>query len=271
MISRVLTTRINSDTQKEHNLSVGKHVLNIALPATFLVVIISIWQIIVTYYNVPSYFIPSPAQIGQKLWDYRIVLLKDLWVTSTESVAGFLLGSAFAILSGAFIGSFSLLQRSMYPILVASQAIPVIAIAPIIIIWFGNGLLGKTIMAAMICYFPVAVNTVVGVQSTPTNYLDLFRTMAASNFQTFWKLRVPFSLPYVFTGLRVGAALSPIGAIVAELAGAQQGLGYRILISSYQLDTPLMFAALLVACVMGVVFFYTVSVIGTQLTKRVSL
>jgi NitT/TauT family transport system permease protein len=231
------------------------------------VFILLVWQFIVDIQRIPTYLVPSPLDIAKKSWSYRGILLADTWVTLFEACAGFLLGAGIAILTGVFIGLVPILRRAAYPLLVALQAVPVVAIAPIIIIWFGNGTLGKAIMAALICYFPVAVNTIAGIQSVTSEYRDLFQVMAATPWQVFWKLKVPFSLPYVFTGLRIGAGLSSIGAIVAELAGAQRGLGFRILVASYQLDTPLMFAAIFVAGIVGVVFFYAVVLVGRRFTS----
>jgi NitT/TauT family transport system permease protein len=185
-------------------------------------------------------------------------LVRDALITFLEAMVGFIVGvsSAFA-LGAAFVHS-RILERSIAPYFVALQAVPIVATAPLLIIWFGNGLLSKVIMAAMICFFPMVINTTVGLKDIPEDALDLMRMLSASRRQIFLKLRLPASLPFIFSGLKISATLSVIGAVVAELAGATQGIGFQIMVSSYRTDTPMLFAAVLFSALTGILFYYAV-------------
>jgi NitT/TauT family transport system permease protein len=164
------------------------------------------------------------------------------------------------LLAVAFVHSRSL-ELGVYPYAIALKTVPIVAIAPLLVVWCGNGILPKVIVSAIISFFPVVVNTTKGLRSVDTEAFDLFDSMSASRGQVFWKLRVPSALPYLFAALKISCTLAVIGAIVGEFSGADKGLGFFILISSYRLETVDMFVGILVSSLLGILFFYGVALV----------
>ena len=237
-------------------------------PLVFLILLIMIWEIAVRLFKIPSYLIPSPTIVSATILKNLTSLLMDSAVTLFEAVLGFMLGTLLAFFVAVLFVHSQIIERSVSPYFVALQAVPIVATAPLLIIWFGNGLFSKVVMAAMICFFPMVVNSVAGLKSISENELDLMRLFSANPSQIFFKLRLPASLPFLFSGLKISATLSVIGAVVAELAGATRGLGFQILMSSYQTDTPFLFAAVLFSALIGVLFFNSVVLLEKLLTRH---
>ena len=172
-----------------------------------------------------------------------------------EAILGFLVGSSIAIVTAVVFVHVPIVERAAFPWAIVLQTVPIIAIAPLLTIWFGFTLMPKVVIAAIICFFPVLVNTTRGLRSVSAEAFELMSVLSASKRQILWRLRVPSSLPYVFAGLRIAATLSVIGAIVAEFTGSDRGIGYVIVQASYRLDTRLMFAAIVLSCLGGILFF----------------
>jgi NitT/TauT family transport system permease protein len=168
-------------------------------------------------------------------------------------VLGFLAAAAVAFVLGTLISQIRLVEVTLFPYVVAIQTLPKIAIAPLILIWFGVGLESKVVIAATVSFFPMLVNTIVGLKSTPQDKIDLMRSLSASRWKIFWYVQLPEALPFIFAGLNIGIVLSVLGAIVAEFVGAKAGLGYLILQMNYNMDIAGMFAALVVLGIMGIV------------------
>lgn len=238
------------------------------VPIAFLVAILTFWEGIVRIFELPMYLVPSPLVVLAVIRDHYPSLLFDAGITLSEAALGFLAGSVAAFALGAAFVHSHLLERGLGPYFVALQAVPIVATAPLLIIWFGNGLLSKLIMAALICFFPMVVTSAAGLRSVSAEALDLMQILGASKSQVFLKLRIPASLPFLFSGLRISAVLSVIGAIVAELAGASHGIGFRILMASYRTDTPMLFAAIAFSAAIGVVFYYLIVAIERLMMRR---
>src|SRR5690242_18837004 len=189
-----------------------------------------IWYLITRYSGFPYFILPSPVSV----WKRVLTAFSDgslvyhTGITFSEIVLGLLAGATFATVVGYGLAKSRSLEKVLSPYLVASQAIPVVAIAPLLVIWLGNGILSKVVICALIVFFPVLVNTIVGVRAVPTALYDLMNSLHASRSQILWKVEVPASLPVFLGGLRVGATLSVFGAIVGELVGAEQGLGFLL-------------------------------------------
>lgn len=230
-------------------------------PILVCIAVLGLWELIVRVAHVPNYLLPAPSQIFAEIVKTILPLLKDTAVTMLESVLGFIVGSGLAVGVSVIFTHSKLMERSFYPYAIALKTIPIIAIAPLLILWFGNGIPAKVVMAALICFFPVIVNTTKGLQSVSPAALDLFGSLSASRWQVLWKLRFPMALPYIFSALKISATLAVIGAIVGEMAGANIGLGYTILIASYYIDTNMLFAAIVLASLVGVAFFGLVALI----------
>jgi NitT/TauT family transport system permease protein len=226
------------------------------VPAALLfIAALVVWQIIVVALDVPRYIIPSPTEIGRELTAEGPSLSVDLGWTMLEAFLGFLVGSAAAFLAAVVFVHVPIVERAAFPWAIVLQTVPIVAIAPLLTIWFGFTLVPKVVIAAIICFFPVLVNTARGLRSVSSQALELMSVLSARKSAIFWRLRVPSSLPYVFAGLRVAATLSVIGAIVAEFTGSDRGIGYVIVQASYRIDTRLMFAGIALSSLGGILFF----------------
>lgn len=230
--------------------------LRTLLPAALLfMAVLLLWQLAVVLLDVPAYIVPSPTEIVGELMVEGPELVEDLGWTMLEAILGFLLGSSIAIITAVAFVHVPIVERAAFPWAIALQTVPIIAIAPLLTIWFGFGLVPKVAIAAIICFFPVLVNTTRGLRAISGEAFELMTVLSASKRQILWRLRIPSSLPFVFAGLRVAATLSVIGAIVAEFTGSDRGIGYVIVQASYRLDTRLMFAAIVLSCLGGILFF----------------
>lgn len=237
-------------------------------PLVALAIVLIVWELAVAAFQLPRYLLPAPTAIVQVIVQRADVLALDTLTTLTEALVGFLAGSIAAFVVGATFAQFRLIEKSLSPIFVALQAVPLVAVAPLLIVWLGNGFSSKATMAAMICFFPMVVTTAIGLRQTPRDAEDLFNVVRATPGRRFLKLRLPYSIPYLLAGLKVNASLAVIGAIVSELAGAGRGIGYQILIASYKTDTPMLFAAITFAAAAGVSFYKVIEFIESKVTGQ---
>lgn len=226
-----------------------------------------IWFLLARLLALPDFILPGPGLVWQRflqsLRDGQ--LLRHTLATLLEVLAGLFLGGLTATFLGYLLAKSPSLEKLISPYLVASQSIPVVAIAPLLVIWFGPGIFSKVLICSLIVFFPVLINTVVGLREVPEDLHDLMRSLKASRFQTFWKLEVPAALPIFLGGLRVGATLSVIGAVVGEFVGADRGLGFLINVGRGQYDTALVFVAVITLVVMAMSLYSLVLLVETQL------
>ena len=227
------------------------------LSAGFLIVALLVWHGVVPWYHLPSLVLPTPWAVGSKLVDYLVdgSLWPHVWITLSEIILGFFGGSALGIGLGSIVALSPFLQRVLSPYIIASQAMPKLALAPLFVIWFGFGIQPKALISALICFFPLFENTLAGLRDVDRDEVELFRVLGASRWHFFLKLRLPSAIPYLFAGLRVSIVLSVVGAVVGEYVGASQGLGAMIIASQGMMDTTLMFAVFIVLTVMGIVLY----------------
>ncbi|VTU46561.1 Putative aliphatic sulfonates transport permease protein SsuC (plasmid) [Variovorax sp. SRS16] len=223
------------------------------LSALLFVLVVGGWELAVRLLQVTPLLLPAPSAVAVALWEgiRNNTFTHHLGITFYETIAGFVLGGGLGLLLGAVIAQFPLVERTLYPYVVAFQTIPKVAIAPLFVIWFGYGMASKIVITATIAFFPVLANTVVGLRSVPADQLELLTAFTASRWQVFRMARIPHALPFVFVGLDVSIVLSVIGAIVGEFVGAQAGLGYLILQRTFSMDTAGMFAILILLSAMG--------------------
>jgi NitT/TauT family transport system permease protein len=229
------------------------------------------WKLVTIVTGTPDYILPAPEVVGER--SLRAIGDGILWehtaVTLSEIVLGFGLGAATAIVVGTALGKSVVIERVLSPYIVAAQAVPILALAPLLDIWFGGGLLARVLICALIVFFPIAIATLVGIRSGDPLLAEMFRSLGASRAQLTARLEIPSALPVIFGGLRVGVTLAVIGAVVAEWAGASQGLGVLINIANQGLfDTPLMFVALATLAVIGIAFHGLVVVAERRLVLR---
>jgi NitT/TauT family transport system permease protein/putative hydroxymethylpyrimidine transport system permease protein len=219
------------------------------------------WDLISNALNIQDFLVPAPSDIAQSLWRDRSLLADDSWVTLREVLLGFLCALAAGLAFAVVLHLSETLRRAFYPLLVASQTIPPVAIAPILVVWFGFGLGPKILLIALVCFFPVTVNTLDGLRSVDPQLITMMRTLGAGRRQILGRVELPSALPFFFSGTKIAIAVAVIGAVFAEWAGASSGLGHQILIASSNLLTARMFAAITLLSVMAILLFALVSVI----------
>ena len=226
-----------------------------------------LWWLVTRTAGLPAFILPSPLQVAVRFWKALAdgSLLSNTLVTLTEVLLGLLAGTATAVVLGYFIAKSRLFERLVAPYLVATQAIPIVAIAPLLVIWFGPGMFSKVLICALIVFFPVLVNTVVGVRAVPKPLHDLMGSLYAAPVQTLRYLELPAALPILLGGLRIGATLSVIGAVLGELVGSDQGLGFLVNVARGQYDTALVFVAMFTLILLALVLYGIVAFIESKL------
>jgi ABC-type nitrate/sulfonate/bicarbonate transport system permease component len=229
-------------------------------PAALLAIAIAAWEVAARAGWVEDYLLPAPSEVARALVEDRGLLLADAWVTAQEILLGFALALVIGVALAIAIHLSGLLRRAVYPLVVASQAVPVIVIAPILVIWFGFGMTPKLIVIALICFFPIVVNTLDGLRATDPAQIKMLRTLGAGRWATLRRLELPASLPYLFSGAKVAVAVAVIGAVFGELVGSDAGLGHVIQVGMAQLLTARVFAAVAILSVMAIALFALVSV-----------
>lgn len=243
----------------------GRSLLGWLIPLALLALLIAAWEIIVRVNDVPGWFLPPPSEIVQETVDSWRLLWEHTQTTLTEVILGYLIALVIGISAALAIASSRIAERTVYPVIVASQAIPIIALAPILLIWFGFGLTPKVIVVVLLCFFPIAVNMADGLRSADSDAINLLRSLGASRWQIMRYVQIPSSLPYLISGARVAAAFSVIGAIVGEWVGSSSGLGYLMTRAASQFLTARLFAAVLISAVIGIAMFALVGFVGRRL------
>ncbi len=226
-----------------------------------LVLALLAWEYIVKWRDIPRYLLPPPSSILRTSIDQHQVLLHNTWVTGKEVVLGFGAAVLVGVPLAAGIVYSKVLDRIFSPLLVAIQTIPKVALAPLFVVWLGHGLTPKIFVACSIAFFPIVIDTSVGLRSANPGSIELVRSMGASRWQTFRKVQFPGALPSIFGGLEVAITLAVVGAVVSEYIAANEGLGYLQLSASGILNTPLLFAAVIAMSILGLVLFRVVQVV----------
>lgn len=231
-----------------------------AIPIGTAVSLLLIWQLGVRLFEVPTYIAPAPTDVLAVFVNEFALLSRNFWPTLIESLSGFVVGNLAAIMIAiAFVHSRTI-EKAFFPIAVFINTIPILAIAPILVLIFGAGMTAKVVIAALICFFPTLVNMVRGLQSVSPQTLELARILSASKAEVFWKIRLPSSLPFLFSALKIAATTCVIGAIVGEWIGADVGLGALIIDSTFNFRSPLLYATVFVSSGLSVLLFTAVSV-----------
>jgi NitT/TauT family transport system permease protein len=227
-------------------------------PTVTLLALIGLWEVLARWSGVPSWLLPAPSAIGDAMIDWRAELASHFMVTLYEVLVGFALSIVVSIPLAVAVVYSPFLQNTIYPILLALQSMPKVAIAPLLVLWIGFGALPKILVVFLVCFFPIVVATASGLTSVSPALIDLIRSLSATSYQTFIKIRFPTALPHIFVGFKIAITFAVIGAVIGEFVGSDQGLGYLILISTSQSRTPLAFGALLLLTIMSIVLYYAV-------------
>ncbi len=237
------------------------------IPLLALLIAVAVWEAITRLSGLPAFILPPPGEVLDRMRDALAdgTLIRHAAATLSEVVVGLVLGLSVATLLGYAVGKSALLERVLSPYIVASQSIPIVAIAPLLVIWFGPGRLSKVLICALIVFFPVLVNTVVGFRSVPAELYDLMRSLRASRVQVLLKLEIPAAMPVLLGGLKIGATLSVIGAVIGEFVGADRGLGFLINVGDGLYDTPLVFVAVLTLVAMAMTLYAIVATVERRM------
>jgi NitT/TauT family transport system permease protein len=237
------------------------------LPLVVIVILIVVCDVAIRLFAIPPYVIPTPLSVGQTLVKERARLFDNAIPTILESLGGFALGNLVAIGTAiAFIHS-QMLERALYPVAVAIRTLPIVAIAPILVLMLGNGYAPKIAIAALITFFPTLVNMVEGLESADPQAMELMHVLSASRSESFRYVRWPSSLPYLFSAMRIASTSSVLGALVAEWIGTNKGLGYLIVLTTYDFRTALLYSAMVVTSAIALAFFFLVSILESLLIR----
>jgi NitT/TauT family transport system permease protein len=227
-------------------------------PTLTLLALVALWEVLARWSGVPSWLLPAPSAIGEAMIDWRGELTLHFMVTLYEVLVGFALSIVVSIPLAVAVVYSPFLQNTIYPILLALQSMPKVAIAPLLVLWIGFGVLPKILVVFLVCFFPIVVATASGLAAVPPALIDLIRSLSATSYQTFIKIRFPTAIPHIFVGFKIAITFAVIGGVIGEFVGSDQGLGYLILISTSQSRTPLAFGALLLLTIMSIVLYYAV-------------
>ena len=225
------------------------------LPCLLLLSGLGIWETAVSIYDVPHYILPAPSAIVATMVEKRATLLGHAQITLQEMLLGFALAAGSGLLLAVLMFELPVLEKAFYPYVIGSQTVPVFAIAPLLVVWFGYGMSSKVIMAAVIVFFPIVLNTLDGLKSTDVDMVNLLRVMQASRWQLLWKAYLPSAFPFILSGAKIGISISTIGAVIGEWVGSKAGLGRLMLDANSQLQVSLVFAAIFCLTVMGLGLF----------------
>ncbi len=234
--------------------------MKFARPVIVLIGLIVVWQIVVTLTGVQPFILPPPMKVAETLVHRFDVIWPHAQITALEIVLGIVTGTLVGTMSALLMTYFAPARRWLLPVLVISQAVPVFALAPLLVLWLGYGLISKIAMATLIIYFPVTASFFDGLRRTDPGFLDLARTMNASRWTTLTRIRIPAAMPALASGLRVAAAVAPIGAIIGEWVGSSAGLGYLMLHANGRMQIDLLFAALAVLATLAIVLYFAVDI-----------
>ncbi|WP_246739563.1 ABC transporter permease [Martelella sp. HB161492] len=222
--------------------------------------LLGLWQLAIDLFSIPIYLVPAPSDVATAVFQSYRLLAANAVPTVSEAFLGFVLGNVIAILVAAAFVYARIIEEMFYPVAILIKTIPIVAIAPVLKIMLGNGLEPKVVVAALICFFPTLVNAVRGFRAVDPQLLELMHVLSASKGETFLRVRIQSALPYIFSALKISVTMCVLGAIVGEWIGANHGIGYLLIQSMYEFDTPRLFASILTASAIAIVGFALVSI-----------
>jgi ABC-type nitrate/sulfonate/bicarbonate transport system permease component len=233
-----------------------------------LIVLVALWEALVRIFDVPRFLLPAPSDIAVKMVTEWPLIRMHAGYTLASMLAGYVAAALFGIGMAMLMIRFPILERIVMPLFVATQSVPKIAVAPLILLWVGAGPSSKILVVASIAFFPIVVNTMAGFKEVEAQYLDVFRSVDATERQIFLRLRLPYAIPYIFAGLRIATTLSVLGAIVAEWLAAANGIGYLVLSGTFNFDTARSFSAIIILAAIGMSFFGLMSLVERAISWR---
>jgi ABC-type nitrate/sulfonate/bicarbonate transport system permease component len=238
---------------------------NKILPMIFIIVLIALWEIIIKVFQVPKYILPAPTVIFHALIESREILWQHTQTTLIEASIGFFIATLFAIILAGLMNKSKLLKRVLYPILIISQTVPIIALAPIFMIWFGFNILPKVIIVVLVCFFPIVINVTEGLENVDKDMINLMKVMKASTWDIFTKVQLPATLPAFFSGLKIAATYSIMGAVIGEWIGAKSGLGVYMTRAMSSFRTEALFADIVIIVFISISIFKVIELLGKKI------
>ncbi|MCL0055762.1 ABC transporter permease [Dehalococcoidia bacterium] len=236
------------------------------LPLLLITALVLIWELIVRWSDIPQYILPAPSQVLLNIFDQADVLFEETCYTAAEAALGLIVGALTAMFLGAFASRFSLVERTVMPIAILVKVTPILAIAPLFAIWFGFGMTPRILIVAIVTFFPMLVNTILGLRSADKNTVDYMRSLGARESEILFRLRVPFAAPYMFASLKISVPLSVIGAVIGEWFGSNRGLGNLIMVSHGNLEMGTLFASVFLLAFIGIIAISSISFIEKRTT-----
>jgi NitT/TauT family transport system permease protein len=243
----------------------SKHV-ETALPWLFMAVLLATWELACAGFGIPAFVLPSPSTIARSLYTYFGPIVENSWATLARTLIGFGMAVVLGVLLGLGIGSFRIIYRGLYPILVGFNSVPKVAVVPVLVIWFGIGTVPAVLTAFLVSFFPIAVNVATGLATIEPELLDVMRSLGAKKRKILMKIGLPHSMPYFFASLKVAITLAFVGTIISETVAANSGIGYLMMAATSNFDTPLVFAGLVVIAAMGIVMYALFAAIEQRMT-----
>lgn len=233
----------------------------IVYPLITLALVLVLWHFAIVLFHVPGYILPTPGAVGDTLWQMlsKGTVWPDVWYTLQSTLIGYVIGCSGAIVLGAILAESPTFEKFVYPFVVAVQATPKVALAPLLLVWFGFGLMSKIVLVILICFFPLFVNTVIAFRQTDRELVDMCRVFSMSNWGIFLQVKVPAAANSIFAGLQIAVALALIGAVVGEFIASSRGLGYLIASATVNMNVSIMFAGVFILSLLGI--------IGTQIVR----
>jgi len=238
---------------------------NNILPGAFIIFLLGIWEVVIRAFDIPKYILPGPTAILRALYENREILLEHTKVTVLEAGVGFIFAIILAVLLAAIMNRSKMLKDMIYPILVISQTVPIIALAPLFMIWLGFGILPKIVIVVLVCFFPITISVTEGLETVDQDMVNLMKVMKASPRQIFFKVQLPATLPAFFSGLKIAATYSIMGAVIGEWVGAKSGLGVYMTRAMTSFKTDALFADILIIVVLSIFVFKVIEYTGKMI------
>lgn len=239
--------------------------LNNLVSISFILILIMFWELSIIIWKIPNYILPAPTVIIKTLFATYSIMHPHIIATLKEAFLGFLLAVIFSFITAFIMDSIPLVKKALYPVIITSQTIPIISVAPLIIIWFGYGVLPKIFIALLVCFFPILISLLDGLASTDDELINLLKSMGANKIFIIRNVKLPSALPYLFSGLKISASYSIMGAIIGEWVGAKEGLGYFMILSQKSFYVDRVFSAIVIITILSLLIFKIVCILEKQL------
>jgi NitT/TauT family transport system permease protein len=262
----------SSKSLTKQTTRMNKMTVIVAPPILLFIGVLSVWQLVTYIFSIPSYILPAPSQIAKAASERSGELLQSAFNTSLAAFLGFLLSIIIGNMVALLMAASKWVRRSLSPYAIVLQTIPIVAIAPLIVIWFGTGINSIVVISFIVAVFPIISNTNLGLSATDNNLINVMRMYNGTGWKMMWKLRIPFALPYILAGMKISCGLAVIGAIIGEfvagIGGAKGGLGIAITSAAVQMQTPYLFACAIIATLLGMIFFIAISFISYLMLRN---